>query len=358
MMTRLPWLLAVLFWGAPLLAVTPRYEGIWVISESADDGLSVSFPKTTSPGASLLITPDGTGSVTAECSARIELYGKGFSGAHFVVNASLPGGSVVAKSVVDGEVIELFQEIGEFSIPISIETPLSTLQFDFAAKSAPPDGWFIQIEGIVFDRNGWQIAYSPDSAGLDVWIDSPDTVRFGIDPDWAELGWPLVGSVSAMWRPAGGLSALQFTYRQTLPPGAFVARVGIDGEWVQLVDSGPFPAKFFSLSNVSGDQLELSLTTLQSVPGDTRWTGVFENLVAAQTELSDTLDATIDSDSVSGMVDTVSTDLSDTPKTKSVGSEAGCHGSPVSPAPWWVFCFTVVGLSVLLTRRLVNTRPK
>lgn len=339
MIGRMVSLLGVFFVGTPLLALTPRYEGIWVIVESPDDGLNVSFPQTGVVGASLLFSPESTDLVTAQASARIEVGGKGFSGAHFWVTAQLPGASVQMKCLADGEMVELVVGLGEFSVPISIDRPLSALQFDFAAESAPPERWYVQIEGLVFDRQGWQIAYSPDSAGLDVWIDAPDRVRFGIDPDWAELGWPLSGSVSALLRPVGGISSLALTYRQTLPPGAFLARVGIDGEPIQLFESGPFPPEAIDLPNVDGEQLELSLIALQKIPGDGLWNGVFENVVAQQVDPSDTFEPEPDADAVDDTFDATAGESLDAVDGTDADRGSGCHGTGVQSASWWLFCF-------------------
>lgn len=256
--------------AAILGGAAPRYEGIW--SLEADESVGVSFPAADVPGATIRVA---NGAGTARVSTAFD--DNPFDGVRLTARTALDPLLVHAELRIDGERVAAFEAPGvvEADVDVPVAGDVFTLVVETGAE--PPKGWSIELVGITFRRGGYDVLYSHDCAGLDVRLE--DGVRFAVDRDWAELGWPLAGSVGVARARPEGAERLAYTLRPSLPAGLFRLRVGVDGEPLALYlpdDEAPVSATFPLAGGAR--EVQLSMAVMSPVQGDAAWQASFGEL--------------------------------------------------------------------------------
>lgn len=273
-----PIVLAALLVALPRPAGATTWTGMWGLDAEALSGVAVTYPSTGEPGSAVRVAPDGTGPGSGHLVAWLDATLLGFDGVHVTVDRDLDPSLVHAQVRVDGAVIAVLDLATPSVETLSWGEPGTRLELEVLLDGAPSEGWHVELRGIRLDRGGFEVAWSPDAAGLDAWIEAPDRVRFGMDPDRAELGWPVAGSVTVSYAPPGGVSRVAAEVSGDLPEATFRARVGVDGEAVSVFDPGTDGVSKVEDAGVSGARLELTFGVLAPAPPDADWSLTFDDL--------------------------------------------------------------------------------
>lgn len=256
-----------------LLAGAVDYQGVWAVE--AGPGLVVDRPESPHPGATLRVRPAGTGPVTSQVRAVLEWPDQTFDGVQLLVATGFDPKRVHARLRIDGELAALLEPTTNRAIDLNQAG--HRLELEVVVQEAAPKGWEVQISRLVLRKTGFRVLYSHDAAGLIGWVEGPGRVRLGVDPDWAELGWPLAGSLTLQREPPGGVQGLGFRVMSALPHAGLQARASVDGLPLELFD-GPAVVAQPRTYAVAGQNAEVSLRATVASPGQKSWTITFDDL--------------------------------------------------------------------------------
>lgn len=265
-------------WAALCGAVS--YEGLWAVEVEEGVAAEVTRPDLGVPGAAVRVAPDGSGPVTGVITATLDLSLNGFDGATLQVAWDADPAAVHGQLLVDGAVAAVLDAAPGAEAELTVPEGGDRLALRVVAEEAAPEGWSVTLYGIRVEREGFEVVFSHDAAGLDVWVEAQDRLRFGVDPDWAELEWDVAGSVAAIRTPDGGVEAVSMTLLNSLPAGLFWARAGVDGEPILVLEPGSGGMnEAVTVPHVSGRSFDFAVGVVQPLPGESTWSLVVGGLL-------------------------------------------------------------------------------
>lgn len=247
--------------SAPTVQAAPLWLGPWLVDPQPPPGLAVSRPATGVPGASLRVAPSAKGPPVGLVRATFEFVDAEFDGGSALVELAAAPTAVHAQVKVDGQVVAVLSKSGTHPVLLPAGR---RVMLELQALDATATGWQVTLHGLVVTKAGWTLTYSHDMAGLRAVVVAPDAVVLRVDPDWAELGWPLAGTVAASRTLAGRTLTAEVT--QTLPPGTLQSLLSVDDVPFLVPQPGPLTLKL-----ADGAKLALLLHAKAEVPGQAHW---------------------------------------------------------------------------------------
>ncbi len=333
---------AMLLFASATAWAKSEYLGLWVVQQAPN--LTVSFPAADELGSAVRIAPAGEANVTALTRASIPFFENGFEKVRMHVLYELDPSKVHARITIDGKPAELLDGTGPQDRVLALTTAGSTLGVEVQATDATPSGWSVQVQGVGFDRNGWTFWYSPDCAGLAGWAEADDRLRLGVDPDWGELEWPLVGSLTVTRKPQGGVDSLAFTYAQQLPGAGLVVRAGLDGLPLELFAPGALDPAAYTWPDAKGQQVEFTLHAYDALGADPTWQAVVADLRCNPNATPPSPDSFSWEFQLPG-------DATPTGATASPAPSGGCTAATTAAAPNSLFALLFAACIALATAR-------
>ena len=187
------------FWPArralwPGLCAVPLWLGPWMLDSAPPAGLQVSRPVSDIAGSTLRVGPQGSAEVSGMVKATFDFVDAGFDGGIAQIHLAAPATAVQAQLRVDDQLVVQLASGPTATVAFGAGRRLTLV---VQAVDAPPQGWQVLLRGLQFDQQGWRLAYAHNSAGLRARAYAADRVELSADPDWAELGWPVAGTVAA-----------------------------------------------------------------------------------------------------------------------------------------------------------------
>ncbi len=247
--------------GIPLALAAPVWLGPWRLDAAVPAELVVTRPDLGLPGATLRIEPTGLGLVTTQLQATFDLVDRDFDAAHAEVELATTPTSVHAELWVDGQPWATLTPNLVENVTIPKGRRLTLL---VNATQAAASGWHVQLRGLLFEQSGWTLAYSHDVAGLRAQATDLATVVVGADPDWAELAWPVTGTVAATRAVAG--DAIQAHVINNLPEQGAAAVLAVDDVPRAVPHTGPL-----QLDIARANHLTLTVHASAAQPWQRNW---------------------------------------------------------------------------------------
>lgn len=248
---RVPW---------PGLCAVPLWLGPWMLDSAPPAGLQVSRPASEIAGSTLRIAPSGDTAVSGTVKATFDFVDADFDGGIAQIHLAAPATAVQAQLRVDDQLVVQLASGPTATVVFGAGRRLTLV---VQALDAAPQGWQVLVRGLQFDQQGWRLAYAHNSAGLRARASAPDRVELSADPDWAELGWPVAGTVAAT-RVINGQTA-RGVLASTLPAQGLDALLTLDNV-PQLAQAGTF-----SLPLGGTRRLALVLHAEAEQPADASW---------------------------------------------------------------------------------------
>jgi hypothetical protein len=242
-------------------AAAPLWLGPWLVDPPPPQGLAVTRPDTGVPGASLRVAPTGKGPAVGLVRATFDFVDTDFDSGHAVIELAAAPTAVHAQVRVDGQVVAMQTVAGRATLALPHGRRVI---LEVQALDATQTAWNVTLHGLVFHKSGWTLVYSHDMAGLRAVAEGPDAVRLAVDPDWAELGWPLAGTVAATRQLRGRV--LTGNIGKTLPDAGMQALLSVD-DVPRLVPQ----AGALALDVTGGRELAVILHAAAAMPGKAKW---------------------------------------------------------------------------------------
>jgi len=257
--------------GSPARAA-PLWLGPWSVEAPAT--FLVGAPPSPLPGATLAITPAGKAPITGALLATVVLLDDRFGAASLRVLGAFDPSRVQVRVLLDGDPVAALVPASlpdSLSLTAPDEKGAKTLTLELVAKEAPPSGWSVAVEGVTFEVGSWRLLYSPDASGWAPRVFGDDHVRIGVDPDWAELGWKLAGSVALTRAIDGGAGPVRLAYEQVFPDAGLLARLGADGSPWTVFAPGVIASTALEFEPGGARRLELSARAQPALKAKVEW---------------------------------------------------------------------------------------
>lgn len=245
----------------PGLCAVPLWLGPWMLDAAPPAGLQVTRPASEIAGSTLRISPNGDSAVSGTVKATFDFVDAAFDGGIAQIHLAAPATAVQAQLRVDDQLVVQLASGPTATVVFGAGRRLTLV---VQALDAAPQGWQVLVRGLQFDQQGWRLAYAHNSAGLRARASAPDRVELSADPDWAELGWPVAGTVAAT-RVISGQTA-RGVLASTLPAQGLDALVTLDNVPQFAAVPGAFAL------NLGGTRrLALVLHAEAEQPADASW---------------------------------------------------------------------------------------
>lgn len=245
----------------PALLAVPVWLGPWMIDPAPPAGLLVTRPPGDTPGATLRLAPQGDAPISGNVSATFDFVDQPFDGGSLLAELSAPATAVQAQLRVDDQWLV---NLAAGPTATAAFGPGRRLTLAVQLQGAAPQGWHLTLRGLQFQQHGWRLIYGHDAQGLRVRARAADALVLGADPDWAELGWPVAGSVAASRLLTG--QRVRGQLHSALPAQGLKALVSLDDVPHLAAANGAF-----ALPLGGARRFGLSLHAAAAQPADAAW---------------------------------------------------------------------------------------